>query len=190
MHDRTRLENGVKRRADGAGDAWAMAHRCLGTGHQMNDVDAIFGFEAFGANTGEKLFLEYEPDNYENRMEVIREHAVIALFDRKTTEGAAFGGNNRRSFSLYLHICRIIAASQAYPPRFFFCIGGQSPPWCLMEIDIKTGEHVKRRDTIIETTEPADWRRIWDALGLNELRLKLRSSLGRPPNNRQKDLFR
>lgn len=185
-----RLRNGVKRRVDGGGDAWALAHRSLGTGIQMNDVDAIFGFEAFGANTGEKLFLEYEPDNYERRLEVIREHAVIALFDRKTTEGAAFSENNRRSFSLYLHMCRTIAAAQAYPPRFFFCIGNQAPPWRLMEIDITTGSHIKGRDTIIETTEPADWRRIWDALGLTELRMKLRRSIGGPPKNRQKDLFR
>jgi hypothetical protein len=185
-----RLGNGVKRRMDGAGDMWASAHRELGGGYQMNDVDAIFGFEAFGANTGEKLFLEYEPDNYEYRLEIIREHAVIALFDRKSTEGAAFCGNNRRSFSFYLHLCRVISSAQAYPPRFFFCVGGQSPPWCLMEIDVKTGAHIKGRNTIIETTQPADWRRIWDALGLTELRLKLRRSLGAPPTNRQKDFFR
>jgi hypothetical protein len=156
----------------------------------MNDIDAIFGFEAFGANTGEKLFLEYEPDNYEHRLEIIREHALIALFDRKSSQGSAFCENNRRSFSLYLYLCRVVATAQAYPPKFFFCIGAQCPPWILTEIDITTGQHIKGRDATIETTEPADWRRIWDALGLTELRMKLRGSLGAAPKKRQQDLFR
>ncbi len=173
-----RLDNGVKRRIDGAGDGWAAAHRALGPGHQMNDVDAIFGFEAFGANTGDKLFLEYEPDHYENKLKVVRQHAVIAMFDRKASANAAFGDNNRRSFSFYLHMCRVIASAQSCPPRFFFCIGGQQPPWQLLEVDIWAGEHIKGRDTVIETTAPADWRRIWDVLGLASLRKQLRQSLG------------
>lgn len=189
MHDRTHLGNGVKRRMDGKGDAWATAHRCLGTGNQMNDVDAVFGFEAYGANTGEKLFLEYEPDDYQNRLNVIREHGLIALFDRKTSEGAAFGEGNRRSFSLYLHLCRVIAAQQPYPPRFFFCIGGQEPPWQLIEIDITAGAKTGHEVTIY-SAQSAEWRRVWDALGLSELRMKLRGWITAPAERKQRDLFR
>ena len=58
-----RHSNGVKVRADGCGDAWAQAHRKLGPTFNMQDIDALFGIMAFGQNTGDKLFLEYVPDN-------------------------------------------------------------------------------------------------------------------------------
>jgi hypothetical protein len=178
--DGLKFGNGVKRRADGKGDAWANAHRdALGPGFPMNDVDGCFGFVAFGSNTGDRMFIEYVPDDYVNRFNVIREHAVIALFDRKATEELAFSDNNCVSLSLYLYQCRAFSAAQALPCRFFFCIGGQKPPWRMVEVNIETGERINGPDIILKS---ANWRCIWDALGLIELRSNLRRFLDGAPS--------
>lgn len=171
MDDRyQRDRNGVRYRADGKGDAWAIAHRSLGTGHQMHDVDALFGCHAFGMNTGEKLFLEYEPDHYENRSKVIRNFAVVAMFDRKTSEVAAFSSENRLSRALYLWQCRTFATRQSVQPKFFIVVGNQMPPWKMIELDIWTGERTGD-PTLVNAQNFAE---VWDALGLSGLRLELR----------------
>jgi hypothetical protein len=183
-----RLPNGVKRRMDGEGDGWAAAHRSLDDagdingikdiGFPMNDVDVMFGFQAFGMNTGDKLFVEYQPDGWPNRSKFIRQFAVVALFDRKFTENAAFSSANRVSTAYHLWICRTFATCQAYPPRFFYSIGGQTPPWVMVELDITTGQRCGR-NTIIKTASHAEWIDIWDRLGLVDLRLALRAALRR-----------
>lgn len=164
-----RDERGVRIRADGGGDAWALAHRNLGTGYHMHDIDTIFGFHAFGSNTGESLFQEYEPDNYDNRGSIIRSFAVIAMFDRKKTEYAAFSPENKLSLAFYLHQCRVHAKSQSHAPRFFLVIGGQTPPWEMIELNINDGLEVCRK-----TVTGQNMREVWDALGLSNLRLALR----------------
>jgi hypothetical protein len=177
----------VKRRKDGRGDGWAAAHRLLHEdrnakgikriGFHMEDIDQMFGSEtAFSVNCADRLFCEYQPlDGHENRYKIIRDHALVALFDRKLTAAAAAHADNYLSLSLYLKICRL-GDVQLRAPRFFFCIGGHDPPWILSERNIWTGEKCGR-DVIIETREGAHWRRIWDEIGLTDQRLDLRGSL-------------
>jgi len=172
MHPNQHMANGVRRRVDGLGDGWAGAHRELGRGYHMSDVDALFGIEAFGHNTGERLFLEYEPDNYQNRMNRIRDFAVVGMFDRKTTLEAAYDDGNKLSLAFYLWTCRKLAAGQPKPPRFYFVIGGQEAPWTMIEHDIHTGEETGDRAVI---RSAGDFRTVWQALGLSSLRDELRA---------------
>jgi len=161
-----RNRSGIKERLNGAGDAWANQHReSLGSNFYIQDVDAMFGTFVFGHNTGERLFLEYVPDSYKNRYNKVREFGVVAIFDRKSSRNAAFGNHNRVSMSLYLWICRSLGKMQGVNPKFFFVIGGQSPPWEMIEIDIDTGEE-------LQTTEvdTSSWQPIWEALGLARMR--------------------
>jgi len=104
-----RDQRGVKTRYDGGGDAWAEAHRNLGTSFNMQDLDALFGFVAFGVNGAEKLFLEYQPDDYKNRKQIIRRFAAVAMFDRKNSIKTAFNKNNLVSTANYLWQCRCFA---------------------------------------------------------------------------------
>lgn len=166
----SRMANGVKTRSDGKGDEWARAHRSLGRGNQMHDVDALFGAHVFGHNTGEKLFLEYEPDHYEKRMNAVRSFAVVAMFDRKTSEAAAFGQENKLSRDLYLWQCRVFATAQPIPPRFFIVVGGQEPPWTMHELCINTGERLGHPVDV----DGRSFSAVWNRLGLTRLRSELR----------------
>ena len=166
-----RNPRGVKERLNGAGDAWANQHReSLGSNFYLQDVDAMFGTVVFGHNTGERLFLEYVPDSYENRQNIVREFGVVAVFDRKSSRSAAFGNHNRVSTALYLWMCRTLGKAQSINPKFFFVIGGQSPSWEMVEIDIDTGEELRMMEV-----GTSSWRQIWHALGL----LKLRNEIAR-----------
>lgn len=171
----TRMDNGVKARADGAGDAWAQSHRTLGRDFHMHDIDVLFGLVAFGQNTGERLFLEYVPDNYQNRTSVIRKFAAVAMFDRKASTKAAFSQQNALSTAQYLWQCRTLGegGNQPLMPKFFFVIGKQTPPWEMIEIDIYTGERTGVEELIFMKSQ-AEWQRVWDALGLTSLRNELR----------------
>lgn len=167
-----RMGNGVKCRHDGQGDAWANEHRsALGSGDYLHDVDTLFGIQVFGHNTGEKLFLEYEPDNFENRAKILRSFAVVAMFDRKSSSGGAFCPENRLSLSFYLWQCRMFAQWQPTPPRFFIVIGGQSPPWQMIELDIYTGKKVG----VPVQVDGSRFADVWNALGLRKLRRELKS---------------
>ena len=97
-----RDSRGVRIRADGKGDGWARAHRQLGATFNMTDFDGLMGLVAFAANTGEKLFMEYVPDNYRNRLNLIRQFAIVAMFDRKASREYAFSEANRVSLSWHL----------------------------------------------------------------------------------------
>lgn len=163
------MPNGVRSRADEKGDAWALAHRQLGPTFNMQDVDAVFGAIAFGANTGERLFLEYVPDNYCNRGMIIRSFKLVAMFDRKTSEQAAFRRENSVSLALYLWMCRELRGDSCLCPKFFVVIGSQKPPWRMVEIDIHNGERTGNEEEIKDATGP-EFRRVWDTLGLIELR--------------------
>ena len=167
---------GVRIRNDNAGDEWATAHRSLGPTFNMHDIDALVGFMAFGQNTGEKLFLEYVPDAWNNRSKLIRNFAAVAMFDRKATEATAFSEHNRLSVAYYLWLCRCVGGSQPLPPKFFFVVGGKSPPWTMIELDISTGERTGVRQ---EITSTRDWRPLWDAVGLSKIRNQLRAFVER-----------
>jgi len=162
-----RNNRGVKIRADGKGDSWAMEHRNqLGSRFYLQDFDCMFGFQAFGSNTGEKLFAEYVPDSYENRQNYIRDFCIIALFDRKRTESAAFNPANMVSTQLYLWVCNKLSVNMPVAARFFYVIGCEAPPWTMIEIDTSTGLEVGDRESL---SNP-DWKTIWDRLGLTEAR--------------------
>lgn len=165
------LHNGVKERADGAGDAWAREHREMGQTYNMMDLDAVFGTVFFGQNTGEKLFMEYIPDNYQNRVNKIRHFALVAMFDRKASRNAALCPQNNLSTAVYLWLCRELSEKQPTPPKFFYVIGGQVPPWVMVEVDIFTGE-LTGHESVIENSQ--DWHRVWQILGLKKLRAQLR----------------
>jgi len=163
---RTLNENNVRVRADGKGDAWANMHRDeLGNMFHMHDVDGLMGTLAFAKNTGDRLFVEYEPDSYLNRDKVLRRFGIVALFDRKQTDNAAFSKANVLSTAFYLYICRVFAEVQNVPPKFFYVIGHDRPPWRMVELDINTGEQAHE-----ETLTGMNWRDVWRAIGLIELR--------------------
>lgn len=161
--------NGVKTRRDGRGDAWAAAHRDeLGSRFLMQDVDASFGALVFGHNTGEKLFLEYVPDDYQNRTKATRDFAVVAMFDRKNSEAAAFANSNLVSRAFYLWQCRVFGTIQPIPPRFYYVIGNQQPPWRMVEIDILSSKQIATASVSV-----GDWTTVWSSLGLIKLRNEL-----------------
>jgi hypothetical protein len=166
-----RSENGVKERADGKGDAWADSHRQLGATYNMSDLDAVMGVTAFAQNTGEKLFLEYVPDNYANRGKQIRSFAAVAMFDRKLSEHAIQYSDV--STSLYLWICRTLGEKQPVPPKFFYIIGGQAPPWRMIELDIETGEQIGQQHEMTKDNS-IEWKNLWVATGLHALREECR----------------
>ena len=164
-----RDENGVRVRADGKGDGWAKAHRSLGQTFNMTDFDGVMGLVAYASNTGDKLFMEYVPDNYANRFKRIRQFAYVAMFDRKTTRACAFGDANTVSLSVQLDHCRRLGQTQPHDPKFFFVVGRDAPPWELIELDIQTGEECGAR-----TLASLDTRAVWEVVGLVDLRDALR----------------
>lgn len=173
----------VKPRYDGKGDGWANAHRDLGPTFNMNDADALMGVVSFAWNTGERLFIEDVPDNYINRYSSIREFAYVALFDRKTNLDFALSNENAVSRAMYLHLCRIISAYQPLPPRFFFVIGGQCPPWEMHEIAIDSSEP-KGDAIILPCRDGSIWRSVWETCGLKSLRDELRKWIDQDRGNR------
>jgi len=175
-----RHSNGVRVRADGCGDAWAQAHRKLGPTFNMQDIDALFGIMAFGQNTGDRLFLEYVPDDYRNRGKAVRDFRVIAMFDRKTSRQAAFIGDGeiQVGLALYLWIARTLQAYQKTPVRFFFVIGDQTPPWRMVEVSTDTGRRFGKEVTIPDTSR-SSWIKVWDEIGLSRLRTAVRRQLER-----------
>ncbi len=165
--------NGVRVRVDGKGDAWAKAHRNeLGATFNMTDVDGLVGMVGFAANTGDRLFIEYVPDNYRHRLDVIRTYATVALFDRKATRAYAFGDSNRVSLSWYLDMCRRLARTQPKPPKFLLVIGRDNPPWEMIELDITTGDPISEN-----RLEVMNWKAVWRQIGLTGLRDELRAWL-------------
>lgn len=175
--DTPRNGHGVKQRLDGKGDAWASAHRQeLGCNFHMQDIDASFGAVVFGQNTGEKLFLEYVPDNYQNREKRIREFAVIALFDRKATEEAAFANHSTVSRAFYLWQCRVFGTKQPIDPKFFLVIGRQEPPWKMIEVDIFSSETTG----VTATINAGEWHEVWRTLGLTDMRNEIAKWLQTP----------
>ena len=163
---------GVKVRADGQGDAWADSHRDFMRSAYMLDIDGLVGFVGFAANTGEKLFIEYVPDDYSNHRSEIRTFATVAMFDRKSSRSVAFAKGNQVSRAYYLDICRKLAATQPKPPRFFYVLGRDCPPWEMVELDIETAEEIGTHT--IESLDTGHWRHLWHIMGLGRLRSDLR----------------
>lgn len=159
---------GVKVRADGKGDAWADAHRDLGPTFNMTDVDGMIGIVGFAANTGERLFMEYVPDDWKNRHNKIRRFATVAVFDRKATRALALDAGNRVGLAYYLNLCRCLGQTQPKAPRFFFVIGRDCPPWTMIELNINTANIVAEHEL-----PSMNWRQVWNAIGLTALRQEL-----------------
>jgi len=131
----------------------------------MQDLDGFFGWMAFGANTGEKIFSEYVPDSWDHRWNYFREFALVGLFDRKTTAQYAFSDDNRVSTAHYLWICRSLSKLQPIAAKFFFVIGQHAAPWEMIELNINTGDEIKRY-----VLYDANWKEIWNACGLKQIR--------------------
>ena len=166
-----RDNNGVLVRTDGCGDSWAAAHRtALPSDHYITDLDICFGETFFGINGGGSIFAEYEPDSVRNRGKLIRRFALIALCDRKANEASALDAQNTVATAFHLSMCRTIETCQPVAPKFFFVIGGDAPPWTLLELDIETGERTGEPVVI----DGPDWRPVWDAIGLSDARRVLR----------------
>lgn len=171
-----RDSSGVRVRADGKGDAWAKAHRDqLGATFNMNDVDGLIGLVAFAANTGDRLFMEYVPDNYANRQSMVRQFATVALFDRKTSRDYALGESNRVALAWYLDLCRRLGQTQPKPPKFFLIIGRDTPPWQMIELDIETGAVISEHALTAHK-----WQQVWEQVGLAALRNELRRWIDPP----------
>ena len=169
---------GVKVRKDGKGDAWALAHRDgLGRGFYMSDVDGIVGMMGFAANTGERLFIEYKFVG-EYSSSVIKQFATVAVFDRKWSRELAFAEGNQVSTAWYLDLCRRLGKTQSKPPRFFFVIGQDRPPWTMIELDIETGD-VRQEEVL----DGMNWKVVWRAVGLSSLREQLRQWIDPPGGN-------
>jgi len=168
--------NGVRRRVDGQGDGWAKAHRDgLGATFNMNDVDGLIGMVGFAANTGDRLFMEYVPNNYANRARLIRSFATVGLFDRKSSRDYALSQSNRVALSWYLDLCRRLGQTQPIPPKFFLVIGRDQPPWEMIELDIRTGDIAAEH-----TLTDMNWKEIWQQAGLVALRNELRRWIDPP----------
>ncbi len=159
----------TKKRVDKKGDTWALAHRKLPGKHYMHDIDGLFGMAVFGQDGEERLFAEYVPDRYENNGNVIRDFALIAMFDRKATKEAAQKDHLGRAF--YTWLCRTTGENQPTKPRFFYVIGNREPPWRMVEIDITTGRKINKT---VKLTDTEDWNPIWEALGLARLQRELK----------------
>ena len=163
-----RNDQGVKIRSDGNGDQWANQHRDeLGSKFYIQDVDGLFGMCSFAQNSGERLFMEYVPDHYRNKSKIIREFAVIAIFDRKQSKHAIQVSDLSTAF--YLHQARLYGRVQPIMPKFFFVVGTESP-WTLIELNITTGE------TISECVlDDGEWLSVWKTLKLTDMRDLLRA---------------
>lgn len=163
-------ERGVRRRMQGGGDAWAHWHRenvpiqCW-----MTDFDCVVGTVYFARNYEDALFAEIAGDPHPEKLR--REFAVVAVFERKATEEAAFSPKAVVSCAFQLHFCRVYANWQPskFPPRFFFVIGGDSAPWTMIELDIWTGERVG----VPLKIKNGNGEQIWRSLGLLDLRKDL-----------------
>lgn len=164
--------NGNKPRLDGKGDGWANTHREMDklggvSGIYMQDLDACFGFYSFGQNTAEKLFMEYVPDSYENRMKSVREFRCVAIFDRKKSEDIAFSRTNLVSLAFHLWLCRKLGEDRLNKPRFFFVYGSNEPPWIMQEVDVNTGEPSPAK---IVVQDAESMKTVWESFGLAEHR--------------------
>ena len=134
----------------------------------MQDVDASIGIQAFAQNSGERLFLEYAPDAWEKRASRIRTFGVIAMFDRKRSFEAIVK-TPAISTAFYLYLCRSLGDANPgrRPARFFYVVGGDAPPWTMIELSTTTGDEIGERVTIASST---DWRTVWNAVGLRQVR--------------------
>lgn len=56
--------------------------------------------------------------------------------------------------------------AQPIPPRFFYVIGGQEPPWLMIEVDINTGVEVGARVEL----KNSNFKTVWESLGLGQAR--------------------
>lgn len=155
--------NGVRIRVDGLGDQWANYHRSfLGSSYHMLDFD---GWRVCDPslerteNTEDHLFCEVVMDH--QRGEMIRDVHYLAIFDRKSTLKAVHQASFTRA--VYLNMCRRFSLHQPFECRFIYVIGGQQPPWQLIQCDIRTGTFGM---PLTLDASRQSWLAIWAATGL------------------------
>ena len=174
----TRLRN------DNGGDRWANAHRHnLSDNWYLMDMDGYFGLLAFAANTGNRLFMEYVPDDWKNRESATREFGWVAIFDRKRNEQAMRSSGAKLSKDMYLCLCRRLGRCQPVMPRFFYILGtGEHGPWPLVEYDVWTAKEIGHIATLQnDEFSKGAWDRIWNSIGLEQARKKIEAWLLCPP---------
>ena len=162
-------DRGVRRRVLLGGDAWAQWHRDhVPISCWMVDLDCVVGTVYFARNYENALFAEIACDQHREKLR--REFAIVAVFERKATEDAAFAPQAVVSCAFQLHLCRVYANWQPskFPPRFFYVIGNAAP-WTMIELDIYTGE----RTGVPIKIKNGNGEQIWRSLGLLDLRKDL-----------------
>jgi hypothetical protein len=70
-------------------------------------------------------------------------------------------------------MCRKLAVTQPIPPKFFYIIGGDEPPWDIRSVDIYTGAMGVENCEL----EKASWKAIWSLFGLDKMRQDLQGWL-------------
>lgn len=169
--DIPRLSNGVRARADGKGDLWALKHRDLGASYYMNDFDGLIGQLGFVINGQERSFAEYCIGRDKPGMASQKRFAVVACFDRKNSPNALKTHYATLSRAFYCYVCQALGAVQPQPPRFFYVIG-HSSPWQVSEVSIDSQEIIST-DQLVD----GDWMSFWNRFGLNKLRSSLQTWL-------------
>jgi hypothetical protein len=165
-----RLLNGVRTRMDGAGDLWADQHREeLGNRSYLNDIDGFAGLTVWASHSEDHLFVEYEPDSWEYKDNVIRRFGTIAFFDRKKSRGATKRPGAPLSLAYHLDLCRQLGKSQPIAPRFFY-VFGEGIPWELVEINIENGSSIGHPIMLVA----GSWSERWRELGLVAARDEIR----------------
>lgn len=154
----------TKPRYDGKGDEWAKIHRNLPSSHTMTDIDTMFGFQAFGQNTTDRLFVEYA---YERTDEVKKNFRIVAIFERKFERSKMLQYSIQHEFLCW--IARIVSNAQELPCRLFYAVNSSSPGWFdLFETNIETHEF-----SFVASHNKDDINAVWQRLGLSKLRSEL-----------------
>lgn len=130
----------AKPRYDNKGDAFAELHREeLPSDCYFSDIDMIFGNISFSAGTEDTLFIEYLPDDFENRNNPTREFKALALIDRKESHEAALRATIPKQ--LYQWLALMVTQAQKHQCRFFQAIG-KDTVFDLIEYDVVTGNKI------------------------------------------------
>ena len=157
----------TKPRFDGKGDSWARSHRSnLPGNYYMTDID---GLGLFTMNSSNEFFCEYVVGYPRDSADRKVTRGVFALFDRKASLDSAFSERNA-TLGVYLLIARGLAREQTVAPKFCFVIGGQDPPWRVIEVDIYTGNRTGN-ESYVSTDD--GWMDAWIQLGIDVTRKKL-----------------
>lgn len=126
----------------------------------MQDIDGIMWcFRK--KETEDNLYMEYAVGEDE-------QYAVVAVFDRKKQFSDLDSEKTSKTDPFYRYQCRVNSLVQLVPCRMFYIIGGNDPPWHIIEVDIHTGQRGAATEFTRDTYE-----QLWISLGLYKLRDEL-----------------